>query len=109
MGAPLQNAASVEPADLEAAMEAWLKARGVALVRIPNRERAAAVQRLALRGEPSRRRALRLVALWSLAPKTGCGARDLSVRDMADFIAAEGFALIDAWGEPTLTTEETSS
>jgi len=92
--------------DLEVATEAWLRDRGVTLKPVAHADRLAAVQRLAALGDPAKRRALRLVALWSLAPRARLEAHPFTVRDMADFIEAEGFALIDAWGERTLTSEE---
>ncbi|MEM9093953.1 MAG: hypothetical protein AAGC62_03110 [Pseudomonadota bacterium] len=104
---PPEKHSLLVPADIESATELWLRNRGISLRPISNRERMAALQRLAQHGDPARRRALRLVALWSLAPKAQSRSEHLSVRDMADFIEAEGFALIDAWGERTLTSEET--
>ena len=93
------------PLDLETAAQTWLTSKGVALVPIPREERDAARLRLLLKGDLPRRRALRLVALWSLAPAVSA-CRGAHVRDMADFIHAEGFALEDAYGERTLEPEE---
>ena len=95
-----------QPQDLETVTEAWLRTRGVRLVPISRQERDAALQRLSRFGNPERRKALRMVALWSLAP--GCAVRHppLTVRDMADFIGAEGYALEDSHGERTLVPEE---
>ncbi|MEL7042507.1 MAG: hypothetical protein AAGL90_13360 [Pseudomonadota bacterium] len=93
------------PPVLDTAIEAWMRSKGVKLVSISSAERAAARQRLASKGNPSKARALRLVALWSLAPEAARRTDPISVRDMADFIEAEGFALEDAYGERTLVSE----
>lgn len=93
---------------LEAAAEAWLTSKGVKLVEISDEERNAALRRIERQGDLARRRALRLVALWSLAPIARQQRPELSVRDMADFIEAEGFALEDGYGERTLVSEENS-
>ena len=106
---PSDKTSLLDASDIESATELWLRNRGVSLQPITNRERMAALQRLARNGDPARRRALRLVALWSLAPRATSLSEHLSVRDMADFIEAEGFALIDGWGERTLTSEEPNS
>ncbi len=95
-----------QPQDLETVTEAWLMARGVRLVRISRQERDAALQRLSRFGDPERRKALRMVALWSLAPGCAVHRPDLTVRDMADFIGAEGYALEDCHGERTLVPED---
>ena len=93
---------------LDVAIEDWMRSKGVKLVSISPGECAAARQRLASKGDPSRARALRLVALWSLAPEAARRRDPMSVRDMADFIEAEGFALEDAYGERTLVSEPQS-
>lgn len=90
---------------LDVAIEAWMRSKGVKLVSISPGECAAARQRLASKGNPSKARALRLVALWSLAPEAARRTDPMSVRDMADFIEAEGFALEDAYGERTLVSD----
>lgn len=95
----------ITPLNLETAAEDWLASKGVALVPISREERDAARLRLLLKGDLPRRRALRFVALWSLAPVVSA-CRGAHVRDMADFIHAEGFALVDAYGERTLEPEE---
>ncbi|MEL7542022.1 MAG: hypothetical protein AAGJ51_14060 [Pseudomonadota bacterium] len=95
----------LSPQDLDVAVETWMRSKGVRLVSIPQAERAAARQRLAQKCDPAKARALRLVALWSLAPEAARRDDPLSVRDMADFIEAEGFALEDAYGERTLVSE----
>lgn len=61
---------------LDVAIEAWMRSKGVKLVSISPGECAAA-----RRTDP------------------------MSVRDMADFIEAEGFALEDAFGERTLVSD----
>ena len=48
------------PPVLDTAIEAWMRSKGVRLVAIPPAERAAARQRLASKGNPSKARALRL-------------------------------------------------
>lgn len=93
------------PLELDAAIDAWMRSKGVKLVSISPDECAAACQRLASKGNPSRARALRLVALWSLAREAARRSDPMRVRDMADFIEAEGFALEDAYGERTLVSE----
>lgn len=91
--------------ELDAAIESWMRSKGVKLVSIPQFESMAARQRLLSKGNPSRARALRLVALWSLAREAARRTDPMSVRDMADFIEAEGFALEDAYGERTLVPD----
>lgn len=92
--------------DLERATEAWLKSKGVRLVEVTDAEQRLARQRLSRLGDPSRRRALRLVALWSLAPELRARAAHPIGADLADFIGAEGFAIEDGYGERTLVSEE---
>ena len=92
------------PMELDVAIETWMRSKGVKLVSISPAERAEAKKRLAEKGDPAKARALRLVALWSLAPEAARRTDPLSVRDMADFIEAEGFALEDAYGERTLVS-----
>lgn len=91
---------------LETVMEAWLRSKGIQLVEVSPQERNAAAQRLARLGDPSKRRALRMVALWSLAPVAAQTHEHLSVRDMADFILCEGFAIEDSEGLRTLHPQE---
>ena len=98
-----------QPEDIETVTEAWLRARGVRLVPISPREQADALQRLSRFGDPDRRKALRMVALWSLAPHPALQCPKLTLLDMADFIGAEGYALEDSYGERTLMTEEIDS
>lgn len=96
------------PSDLEILTETWLRSKGVRLVPISAQEQRAALQRLSRFGDPAKRKALRMVALWSLAPIAMTIKPRLSIRDMADFIGAEGFALEDDEGERTLVPEETT-
>lgn len=73
----------------------WMRARGLRLVsadRGPGFKNSAA----------SETRALALVAQWATAPSKRGGAHT------ANRLAAEGFALVDHWGEPTLMPEEAS-
>ncbi|MEL7322583.1 MAG: hypothetical protein AAF720_13265 [Pseudomonadota bacterium] len=97
------------PPDIETVTEAWLQSRGVKLVPISPGEQRAAQQRLSRFGDPAKRKALRMVALWSLAPIAMAIKPRLSVKDMADFIGAEGYALEDHEGERTLVPEEICS
>lgn len=73
----------------------WMRARGLRLVCADGRpgfKNSAA----------SETRALALVAQWAAAPSQAGGA------DTANRLAAEGFSLVDHWGEPTLMPEETN-
>ena len=77
-------------------------------VRGSSEQLSSALRALEIRpSEPSE--ALRMVALWYLAPLTMAVKPRLSVKDMADFIGAEGYGLEDHEGERTLVPEETCS
>jgi len=89
------------PPDIETDTEDWLAAHGLKLVAIPDAERSAACQRLSQTGDPARRCALRLIALWSLAPRATDRESLPFVPDIADFLEMQGFAVEDDWGERT--------
>ena len=91
-------------AEFEAAMLIWMRSKGLSLVPVPRAEQAAARARLEAKGDLGKQRALRLLALWSLAPEALSRREPLSVSDLGDFLGAEGFALEDAYGERTLDT-----
>lgn len=94
--------------DIETDMERWLSAHGLKLVAVSDSERSAARQRLARSGDPARRCVLRLMALWSIAPRTGGATSIPFLPDIGDFLLLEGFAVEDDWGERTFETEESS-
>lgn len=71
----------------------WMRARGLRLVCA---DREAGLSDSA----GSETRALALVAEWAAAPSKASGVRT------ANRLAAEGFALVDHWGETTLMPEE---
>ncbi|MEM1037780.1 MAG: hypothetical protein AAGA72_03200 [Pseudomonadota bacterium] len=92
--------------DVEHDMEDWMRRHGLRLVRVSDQERSAARQRLSSQGDPARRCALRLLALWSIAPRASNHTELPFIKDIGDFLQAEGFAVEDHWGERTFTPEE---
>ena len=89
---------------LDAAIDNWMRSKGLALVRISETERDLALARLIARGDLAELRARRLVALWSLSREARARTHPLDLKDTALFLEVEGFALEDSYGERTLVS-----
>ena len=94
---------------LETAMARWMAARGLCLRPVSDAERRAARKRLTQTGDLNHQRALRILALWSLAPEALARPDPITVKDLGLFLSAEGFALEDAYGLRALGEEDNPS